>query len=291
MKAELTDHLGSPEGVANHLEILATAVMEVKEEIAVRSVAPGRRQVGVGAENTQLHVAIGHRMGDMVETDSAALTRKPLAAKGYDPTETDGFESKCPTVEADGGGAEVQDPAKLKVLAVVSPCADMERSGGSGSSDPNVYEVSVCKLRNEVQGMLKVELQKRHKVIGALQTAVAKMEKQLRTKTAEVEDRDFRLSLIENSSFDGTMVWKIPQFEQRMSDAKSGKYTSIFSLPFYTGRCGYKMCLRLYILGGGAGKSTHMSLFFVIMLNEFDSVLQWSFIRRVTFKLINQCGG
>ncbi len=76
-----------------------------------------------------------------------------------------------------------------------------------------------------------------------------------------------------------------------MSDAKSGKYTSIFSLPFYTGRYGYKMCLRLYILGDGAGKSTHMSLFFVIMQNEFDSILQWPFTRRVTFKLINQCGG
>ncbi len=62
VKAELTDHLGSLEGVANHLMFLATAVKEIKEEIAVRSVAPGRRQVGVGAENTQLHVAIGRRM-------------------------------------------------------------------------------------------------------------------------------------------------------------------------------------------------------------------------------------
>ncbi len=93
------------------------------------------------------------------------------------------------------------------------------------------------------------------------------------------------------SSFNGTMVWKIPQFEQQKSDAKSGKCTSIFSLPFYTDQYGYKMCLRLYILGDGAGKNTHMSLFFVIMQNEFDNVLQWPFTHRVTFKLINQRGG
>lgn len=105
------------------------------------------------------------------------------------------------------------------------------------------------------------------------------------------EDRDFRLSLIENSNYDGTLVWKVPQFSQRMEDARSGKYTSIFSLPFYTGRYGYKMCLRLYILGDGIGKGTHMSLFFVLMRGEFDNILQWPFTHKVSFRLINQTGG
>ncbi len=89
-----------------------------------------------------------------------------------------------------------------------------------------------------------------------------------------LKEKDFRPSLIENSNYDGTMVWKIPQFCQRMSDAHSGKYTSIFSLPFYTSRYGYKMCLRLYILGDGIGKNNYMSLFFVIMRGEFDNILQ-----------------
>ena len=113
----------------------------------------------------------------------------------------------------------------------------------------------------------------------------------IREEHAEFEDRDFRLSPIENSNYDGSMVWKIPQFSQRMSDAQTGKYTSIFSLPFYTGRYGFKMCLRLYILGDGIGKNTHMSLFFVIVRGEFDSILQWPFTHKVTFKLINQTGG
>ena len=112
-----------------------------------------------------------------------------------------------------------------------------------------------------------------------------------REEHAEFEDRDFRLSLIENSNYNGSMVWKIPQFSQRMSDAQTGKYTSILGLPFYTGRFGFKMCLRLYILGNGIGKNTHMSLFFVIMRGECDSILQWPFKHKVTFKLINQTGG
>ena len=87
------------------------------------------------------------------------------------------------------------------------------------------------------------------------------------------------------------MIWKIPQFAQRMVDAQSGKYTSIFSLPFYTSRYGYKLCLRLYILGDGIGKGTHMSLFFVVMRGEFDTILQWPFTYKVTFCLLNHNGG
>ena len=127
--------------------------------------------------------------------------------------------------------------------------------------------------------------------VSSLRTQVTKLEKQIRAKNAELEDRDFRLSLIENSNHDGSMIWKIPQFSQRKADAENGKYTSIFSLPFYTGRYGFKMCLRLYIMGDGIGKGTHLSLFFVVMRGEFDNILQWPFTHKVTFKLINQAGG
>ena len=113
----------------------------------------------------------------------------------------------------------------------------------------------------------------------------------LRSENAEIEDCDSRLSLIKNSNHDGSMIWKIPQFSQRKADAENGKYTSIFSLPFYSGRYGYKMCLQLYIMGDGIGKDTHLSLFFVVMRGEFDNILQWPFTHKVTFKLINQAGG
>ena len=127
--------------------------------------------------------------------------------------------------------------------------------------------------------------------IDSLHTQVPELDKQIRSKNIELEDRDFRLSLIENSNHDGSMIWKIPQFSQRKADAENGKYPSIFSLPFYSGRYGYKMCLRLYIMGDGIGKGTHLSLFFVVMRGEFDNILQWPFTHKVTFKLINQAGG
>ena len=141
--------------------------------------------------------------------------------------------------------------------------------------------------------LLKVqaELSEKDSMIRTLQDKVAHLESTLSSKQNENEDRDFRLSLMENTNFDGSMIWKIPQFSQRMDDAKTGKHTSIFSPPFYSNRSGYKMCLRLYILGNGIGKGTHMSLFFVVMKGEFDNILHWPFKPTVTFKLINQCGG
>ena len=104
-------------------------------------------------------------------------------------------------------------------------------------------------------------------------------------------DYELGFLLLMNSNHDGSLMWNIPQFSQRRADAQNGKYTSIFSLPFYSGRYGYKMCLRLYIMGDGIGKGTHLSLFFVVMRGEFDNILQWPFTHKVTFKLINQAGG
>ena len=156
----------------------------------------------------------------------------------------------------------------------------MGREGGMGND----------RLMSLVMSKVQAELSKKDSMIRTLQDKVAHLESTLSSKP-ENEDRDFRLSLMENSNFDGSMVWKIPQFSQRMDDAKTGKYISIFSPPFYSSRYGYKMCLRLYILGNGIGKGTHMSLFFVVMKGEFDNILQWPFKPTVTFKLINQCGG
>ena len=54
---------------------------------------------------------------------------------------------------------------------------------------------------------------------------------------------------------------------------------------------GYKMCGRIYLNGDGAGKGTHMSLFFVIMRSDYDALLPWPFTQKVTFTMPNQGNG
>ena len=185
-----------------------------------------------------------------------------------------------------------QPRSKTQLIARLQERAPPESMGLRRDHVTQVkLESIMAEMKKELMENFRSELREREEEITGLKTQVSKLEKTLRSKNAELEDRDFRLSLIENSNHDGTMIWKIPQFSQRKADAENGKYTSIFSLPFYSGRYGYKMCLRLYIMGDGIGKGTHLSLFFVVMRGEFDNILQWPFTHKVTFKLINQAGG
>ncbi|CAF3332853.1 unnamed protein product, partial [Rotaria sp. Silwood2] len=48
-------------------------------------------------------------------------------------------------------------------------------------------------------------------------------------------------------SYDGILVWKITNFQEKMIDAQSERQTSIYSPPFYSSPNGYKMRARLYL--------------------------------------------
>ena len=50
------------------------------------------------------------------------------------------------------------------------------------------------------------------------------------------------------------------------------------------------MCTQLYLNGDGMGRGTHLSLFFVVMRGEYDSLLPWPFQQKVTLILIDQDG-
>ena len=121
----------------------------------------------------------------------------------------------------------------------------------------------------------------------SLRVQIAMLEKQLYTLSIRQKCSDFRLPQAENTN---TLTWRITQVTQRIADAQNGKSTML-SWPINSKRLGYKMCLRLYVMGDGIGKGTHISLFFVVMRGEFDNILQWPFTHKVTFKLINQAGG
>ena len=189
--------------------------------------------------------------------------------------------------------SEVEPSGNTRRIA--SRGSKMEIDGAEHTNSYTHMNELVCrevsmKLKTELESVFQT-LEAKDGEISRLKVQMSILEKKVQTKETESEDRGFRLSLLENVSYDGTMIWKIPQFAQRMADAQSGKYASIFSLPYYTSRYGYKLCLRLYILGDGIGKGTHMSLFFVVMRGEFDNILQWPFTHKVTFRLLNQGAG
>lgn len=50
------------------------------------------------------------------------------------------------------------------------------------------------------------------------------------------------------------------------------------------------MCARVYLYGDGNARRTHMSLFFVLMRSDRDSLLPFPFTYKVLFALLDQSG-
>ena len=259
---DLNEHLNLNK--YKHLRLMAKKISDFEKIILIPSTKPSgqRREQPDGNEDSDY---------ELVEKDCATTHPRPVS------TTRSHTVSKSPKIDV-----HLENP-------FLSP--EAESAHLMDRSFKKILDETVLTMKSDLKATMLKEIRARDEEIVSLKSTITKLEKSVRSKHAELEDRDFRLSLIENSNHDGSMVWKIPQFSQRMNDAESGKYTSIFSLPFYTSRYGYKMCLRLYILGDGIGKGNYMSLFFVVMKGEFDSILQWPFTHRVTFKLINQGSG
>ncbi|XP_035871845.1 TNF receptor-associated factor 5 isoform X3 [Phyllostomus discolor] len=107
---------------------------------------------------------------------------------------------------------------------------------------------------------------------------------------AQLNRNEERFKLLEGACYNGKLIWKVTDYRMKKREALDGHTVSIFSQPFYTSRCGYRLCARAYLNGDGSGKGTHLSLYFVVMRGEFDSLLQWPFRQRVTLMLLDQSG-
>ena len=161
----------------------------------------------------------------------------------------------------------------------------------------NTFEGICTVLHKEIekliQNMERFEHNRRSMAdkMEALERKNQTLERTLAVKEITLAEQDLRLQSLESASYDGVLVWKITDFSQKKAEAMRGQSISIYSPSFYTGRRGYKMCARVYPNGDGMGKSSHLSLFFVLMKGNFDAILTWPFKQRVTFCLINQQGG
>ncbi|KAI0230286.1 TNF receptor-associated factor 3 [Lamellibrachia satsuma] len=103
-----------------------------------------------------------------------------------------------------------------------------------------------------------------------------------------LEEMDARFQCLETANYEGVLIWKVTDYTRQKQDAFQNRILSLYSQPFYTDRCGYKMCGRIYLNGDGMGKGTHLSLFFCLMPGEYDALLEWPFRMKVTLSLLDQ---
>ena len=124
--------------------------------------------------------------------------------------------------------------------------------------------------------------------IRQVEEKVLELERTLNVISVHHSELELQLQASLASTHNGAFLWRIPEVRRRIRDAKIGRITSIYSPPFYTGRNGYKMCIRAYLNGDGSGEGTHLSIFFVLMKGEYDPLLQWPFESKVSLILVDQ---
>ena len=156
-----------------------------------------------------------------------------------------------------------------------------------------IYEGVITVLNREVEKLsTKMEALERQHMLerNLMDGKVRTLERLLATNDATRAELELRVKSVEQTSYNGILLWCITDFQRKRQDAISGRHISIYSPPFFSNKTGYKMCARLYLNGDGIGKNTHVSLFFVLMRGAYDALLKWPFGQKVTLMFIDHNG-
>ncbi|KAL7831030.1 hypothetical protein SRHO_G00305320 [Serrasalmus rhombeus] len=112
---------------------------------------------------------------------------------------------------------------------------------------------------------------------------------ELRKKLASLEESTREL---EAQQYQGVYVWRLEGFSGHLRNQEAGHPVVLHSPPFYTGRPGYKLCLRLHLQTPSAPRcSNYISLFVHTMQGEFDSQLSWPLQGTIRLAVLDQTEG
>ena len=174
-------------------------------------------------------------------------------------------------------------------------CAGAENTNNGEINDKLVvYEGVLTVLNREIEKLsVQAETVERvqrsdKEMFDNLDRKIKSLERQLAMKDATIAELDIKVTALEQTSYTGTLLWRITDVTRRRQEAISGRTPSIYSPAFYTSKTGYKLCSRIYLNGDGMGKGTHVSLFFVVMRGNYDALLKWPFRQKVTLTFIDQ---
>lgn len=162
-------------------------------------------------------------------------------------------------------------------------CTQVKRCEMKDHLDENLrchFELSVDKLsgvQDECQ-ILRRELDQVKKDYRAIGSKFASLEKEVNELKQKHKDME---------TF-APFIWKVTNFWERVSKAKTDKETRFESDSFYIGPQGYKMKLAMYPNGTKEARNAHISLYIALMKGRYDAILPWPFRYRVTLTIIDQ---
>lgn len=170
----------------------------------------------------------------------------------------------------------------------------LEEPGSSASCSPRVLSCSsgasiqsreeMQRLREMDARLVKQDHQLRELII-LKETQVVQLA-ELRSRVSVLEDTVKELAA---QQCHGVFVWRLRSFSALLKNQEAGQAVVEHSQGFYTGRPGYKLCLRLHLQTPNAPRcSNYISLFVHTMQGSFDGLLSWPFQGTIRLAILDQ---
>ncbi|KAM6950039.1 TNF receptor-associated factor 6 isoform 1-T2 [Lycodopsis pacificus] len=157
-------------------------------------------------------------------------------------------------------------------------------ASGNGNCAPSQPAEAIQRLREMDGRLVKQDHQLRELII------------QKETQAGQLAELRRRVSMLEETVKDlesqqchGIFVWRLRGFSAHLRNQEAGQPVVEHSPGFYTGRPGYKLCLRLHLQTPNAPRcSNFISLFVHTMQGVFDGQLNWPFQGTIRLAILDQ---
>ncbi|KAM4630164.1 TNF receptor-associated factor 6 [Polymixia lowei] len=165
------------------------------------------------------------------------------------------------------------------------PCSSGPRgAAGCSSNAPCQPSEEVQRLREMDGRLVKQDHQLRELII--LKETQAGQLAELRRRVSALEDT---VKELEAQQCQGIFIWRLKGFSTHLRNQEAGLPVVEHSPGFYTGRPGYKLCLRLHLQTPNAPRcSNYISLFVHTMQGAFDGQLTWPFQGTIRLAILDQ---
>ncbi|XP_020669499.3 TNF receptor-associated factor 6 [Pogona vitticeps] len=155
-----------------------------------------------------------------------------------------------------------------------------------------------CECSPEVQNFKETIQQLEGRLVRQdhqIRELIAKMEtqnSQIGDLKRTIQNLEGKIAEMEAHQCNGIFIWKIENFSIYLKAQEEERPVVIHSPGFYTGKPGYKLCMRLHIQVPNAQRcANYISLFVHIMQGDYDSHLPWPFQGTIRLSILDQSDG
>ncbi|KAM6943261.1 TNF receptor-associated factor 6 [Xenentodon cancila] len=171
--------------------------------------------------------------------------------------------------------------AAASVSGCSGPRGPVSCSANSASCQPSD---EMQRLREMDGRLVKQDHQLRELII--LKETQAGQLAELRRRVSMLEET---VKELEAQQVHGVFIWRLKGFSAHLRNQELGHPVVEHSPGFYTGRPGYKLCLRLHLQTPNAPRcSNYISLFVHTMQGVFDGSLTWPFQGTIRLAILDQ---